>query len=190
MKLKLTLCLLLGIVLLTSSCKKDEDNEPEAVGGAPTSGYYFYGKIDGSEETVKGTNGIASGRCGSYYINGGLWALDITSPNVINAEIVLVQFFSDVPAANEFYDMYEIGTKSFGSCSGGENGAQLFWTDSAGEKWSSVGDQTGSEFKITSRSDFNGTSAVVSGTFNCKLYNGSAVKEIESGQFSMQIALF
>ncbi|MFK8101605.1 MAG: hypothetical protein AB8G15_03740 [Saprospiraceae bacterium] len=190
MKLKLSLLVLLGIVLLTSSCKKEEDNDPEVVGGPPTSGYYFYGKIDGSEQTVKGTNGIASGQCGSYYENGGLWVLDIMNPNVTDAEIVMVQSFSDVPDANEFYSMYEPGTKSFGSCNGSKNGVELFWTDSAGEKWSSVGDQTGSEFKITSRSEFNGTSTVVSGTFNCKLYNGAAVKEIESGQYRMEVGLF
>jgi len=165
--------------------------------GVPSSGFYFYGIIDGSEVIVSGTNGVGYGLCGNFHINGGSWLPDPFNFDLRDASVELVKQFPGtsmgaIPDVDDLYQMYDLGVYPFGSNCEME-GAEILWLDESGDEWTSRGDQTGSSFRITERGEISSSipeTTTVKGEFTCKLYNGNEVKTIESGKFFILLGLF
>ena len=224
MKLEKVYVLALILGLLAFGCSKDDDTieEPQisctdgiqngnetgvdcggdcGLCGPPTSGFYFYGVIDGEEVIVSGANATGAGlySCDAnieIHNNGGGWILDISNLNRVDASVWFYKGFPrlDPPEDDDFYAMFAEGNYSYeplNGCDATTIEAEISWTDDADQVWaSSAGSQAGSTFTITDRGPSNGFTAIISGEFSCKLYNGTKVKTLESGKFRFELGLF
>lgn len=164
--------------------------------GVPSTGYYFYGVIDGEEVIIDAANGLGAGSCTNFAVNGGSWLLDLSNTDVLDATVYLIKEFPGMgfqPDSDDYYGMYELGDYTYASgCD--TNGAEISWLDDSGDVWvSGSGDQSGSSFEVTERGDISGgllPTTEVRGKFNCRLYNGNEVKILESGEFYFLLGLF
>ncbi len=164
--------------------------------GPPNEGYYFYGVIDGEEVVVSGANGVGAGSCSNFKLNGGGWLVDFSTPDDLDATILLIKEFPGMgfqPDKDDYYEMYELGSYSYASGCDTE-GAEISWVDDSGSFWATgLGDQSGSSFEVTERGAISTDllpTTEVRGKFSCKLYNGNEVKTLESGEFYFLLGLF
>lgn len=176
--------------------------------GPPSDGYYFYGVLDGEELVYKGLNGfgyIPRGGCGqiSEAFNSGTWVEGIVA-GTAGVSVGFTKYDGgNTVSSNFLYDMIEERSYDYTpldpdnpfGCQDTRTLAEVRWDDGQGNIWlSSGGDQTGSTFEVTFKeTGVTGTTSIqVDGTFTCKVYllGGSGEKTIESGSFSMELALF
>lgn len=163
--------------------------------GPPTSGYYIYGIVDGEEVVVSGNPGYGENSCLNNIssINTGWVDLsDVTNPRTI----AMVGFIRDLTnpstSQEDIYNSIILGSQSFGSCSNGLIGIEFRWADENGVLFTTEGNQSGSNFELTSKGEFPGNIANyidLEGTFNCKIYNNGEVKELTNGQFRLSLLI-
>lgn len=192
--IKITLALFL-ILSLFSACKKESKNG----GNTPTSEYYFKGNLNGKatdwEATTTGTGWAAGSRAtlsnDAGDISGGITALltDIPSQQPqFGIEFKTFNKGVDADVTTVFNSFVKTGTWAYASTNDytiGTKSLVIYYTDSNGNQYSSIGSQTGSGANVLSVTQVTGDAYNIDAglriklTFNCTLYpvsgTGSAI---------------
>lgn len=163
--------------------------------GPPTSGYYFYGIIDGVEIDGAGINGVGGEDCGGDNTHLGFAGWYILSQGINGAEVGVIHKFNQLPSTFAGYHvMYAEGSRDYGDCDQDKAGVVLSWLDDNNETWTTLGgSQNGSSFEITYRKPLDSSLiTVIEADFNCKLYKvgSTEVKEVTSGKIRTQMPLY
>jgi hypothetical protein len=194
--------------LLVSSCKKKDSPSPSNTnnGGGNstttiTAPYYWQASIDGSDKTFQyGVNGYTNGG-GSSNIDGTSSSTSNQYSSIFgkyglsNGNVTLANDFAffefnfpnDDPTQTDYNNYFAVGSKNYFASETDYNGVGIVWNDPSGTTWSTFGgSQSGSTFNISavSSSTVNYQPVtILTGTFNCKLYNGSSSKTVTNGKF-------
>ncbi|UAY51939.1 hypothetical protein [Ferruginibacter albus] len=186
---------ILGLVILFSSCSKQNTDNPSS-----SSGYYYEATIGGVtyKETVTNSNGYIAGSTGGANDDAifGSSIAPIAEPIPANETALgigkgIFHNFSDETTDAEFKSFFNPGTYSF-STPGSYQGITVSWMDKSGNYWSTDNDpatQSGSTFTITKVNDgpvsLNQVYYVeVTATFNCTLYDLSGnSKQLTNGKY-------
>ena len=119
-------------------------------------------------------------------VTGGKWTTTVSSGVVTTAVVEMERLAVRVyvaPKTVTRFDMVAPGVYGFASST--ISGAYIAVLDKQGVVWTTIGDQTGSVFEITSRGDSTGVATTFGGTFTAKMYNSSgAAKQITNGKFN------
>ncbi len=176
--------------ILIASCSDKDPNEI-------VSDIYFQGTIDGEIHTyqyevddyiniVGDFTGGVEADSKNQYIPFSCVASEnaLSSPSGLansGAVGVIITSVSNLNA-QQIGDSISVGTLSYGvrsydTLNSATPGAFISWIDGNGIEWTTNGDQSGSNFEITSYVDEENTSSnshkFISVSFNCFLYNGS-----------------
>src|SRR5579872_7111283 len=174
------------VLSLFSACKKDSNNGSNT----STSEYYFKGTLNGKatdwEATTTG-NGWATGSSSSLSnnageISGGITALLTNFPAQqpqLGIEFKTFDKGANADATTVFNGFVKTGAWAFASTTDytiGTKSIVVYYTDSSGNQYSSIGSQTGSSANILSVTQVTGdaynadTGLKIKLTFNCTLY--------------------
>lgn len=187
---KVFLLLIATTSIFLSSCKDPDPNEI-------VSDIYFQATVDGEIRTYQFevddyinivgdfTGGADAGTENQYIpftcvasdaalsnpsglANSGAIGVIITSTSNLNAEVVGDQISTGTLG---------YGTRSYDEQTEATPGAFISWIDASATEWTTNGDQSNSNFEITSYVDEENSDSnshkFVAATFNCTLYNGS-----------------
>ncbi len=103
---------------------------------------------------------------------------------------LVVRIWVNPALAPQYYNLYTPGQRGYAFDANSKTGAYVALRDKNGVLWTSKGPQTESTFEITSRGENNGVSTTVSGTFNCKMYDGNGnVQDLKNGTFTAIVGL-
>ena len=190
-KIKVVFALLLGLSLLFS-CKKDDD-ESDAFSDFQAS---FSATIDGSAYSVKGddkkwfSGSMSQGFFGTSYSAGlSREAFSFSLEIYLEKEYLYpADTVDNNPTRAEMEEFFKVGTYQFKNDSV-VDGFNFYYTDDAGTTWStSGGDQSTSNIKIVSStssvSEEGDIDIIVESQFNCTLYklgDNTASKVVKDG---------
>jgi len=184
MKIKFTL-LFVVVILFFSACKKSND-APKNTAPTITATYYFQGTLNGQVTTWQVSNGVTGYVVGSEpnasinaaVVNGIIASLsEDTGTQQFGVEFRTFEApTQNIPAYFDGFvntgawayattDVYTAGTKAIA----------IYYTDSQGNAYSSIGPQNGSSVKVMSVIQVPATltaneSLQINLTFNCTLY--------------------
>jgi hypothetical protein len=192
--IKLTTALFL-VLCLFSMCKKDSKNSSNT----PNQTYYVKGTLNGQawnwQVPADGSTYVvgSSSSLGNYQgtISGGITALVSASAGFqpqLGIEFKTFNKGEDDDATTVFNNFVNTGNWAFASTLNytvGTKSIVVYYTDNAGNQYSSTGSQSGSSFNVVTvtpvtGSVYNSDSGLkIKVTFNCKLYpvsgTGSAI---------------
>jgi hypothetical protein len=187
MKIKFTL-LFVAAVLFFSACKKSDT--PKTTTPAITATYYFQGTLNGQVTTWQITDGVTGYVTGSSanitsnqnVVTGGLTASVSAAAGLvpqIGIEFRTFQFDNSQGVPTTYFDGFvNTGDWTFATTStytAGTKAIAVYYTDSQGNAYSSIGAQSGSSANVISVSQvaatlFTNESLQIKLTFNCILY--------------------
>jgi len=138
-------------------------------------------------------NGNANSGAKSMMVSGSSWQggnLAATPAGSIEIRTEVFRIYVTPFKVHGYYNSLSPGTYSFATPADTANGAYMAITDQSGTKWTTMGDQTGSTFTISSRGQAQQNNAQITGTVNCKMYDANGnVKSFTSGSFSTKMGI-
>ncbi len=130
-------------------------------------------------------------KTGSRWTDIDAQGIAVTTGSIeIKKEVFRIYVTPFMASDNGLYNMLLHGNRNFAASPNAANGVQLAVRDSNGVLWTTNGNQAGSSFDISSRGANMQTYATVSGTVNCKMYDGNGnVKQFTQGSFTADFGL-
>jgi len=189
MKIKLTPLFIVAL-LFFSACSKKSNTAPQTTAPTITATYYFQGTLNGQVTTwqiTDGVNGYVTGSSANTTsdsqgeVTGGLTALVSSSSGYvpqIGIEFRTFQVNTSQDITSYFNGFVTTGVWAYASTSAytaGTKAITIYYTDSQGLGYSSIGAQNGSNANVMSVTQvpatlFSNESLQINLTFNCKLY--------------------
>lgn len=152
---------------------------------------------DGDHDGQNNNNGDPDNdQANPVFVTGTKWVIvhssggQTTQTSVASVELrsldVRIFVTPIAQSQSQFFDMLA-PTANYGlaTVNNPQQGAYVTILDQNGVRWTSIGDQTGSSFAITTRGAMGTLSAPFSGTFSIKVYDGNGnVKQLSNVTFS------
>jgi hypothetical protein len=186
MKRKFIPLFVAAILLLFSACSKKGNDAPQNTTPTITATYYFQGTLNGQLTTWQVTNGVIGYVAGSEpnasinaAVVNGITALLSANTGTLQLGIEFRTF--EAPAQNipTYFDGFvNTGAWAYATTSAytaGTKAIAIYYTDSQGNAYSSIGAQSGGSANVMSVTQVPATlitneSLQISLTFNCTLY--------------------
>lgn len=190
--------LLIGTALVFSSCQPDGVVAPGGGGGGGGSANFITATINGTTITItQGQPGVTAMAGITFPVDASYYTTLATADpyRIMSIELgnLVGTSLEEPPTNAEFTSLFYTGPREFVSNPETEPGVSFSYiTDALTAAYTTeVGDQTGSNFNITSIQSISGPGAAaymkVSGTFNCKVYNiyDGTMLNVTNGSFTM-----
>jgi hypothetical protein len=187
MKRKFTLLFVAAILLLFSACSKKSNDAPKNTAPVITATYYFQGTLNGQLTTWQVTNGVTGFVAGSspnattsLGVVSGITALLSAATGTLQfgVEFRTFQVTAGQDITAYFNGFVNTGAWTYATTSAytpGTKAIAIYYTDSQGNGYSSIGAQSGSSANVISISQVAATidtneALSIELTFNCTLY--------------------
>lgn len=197
------------LILTAFACSKDDDtNNGEDDPNTEDVLYFFRGEVDGQDIAIEVTS---TNENINYLLNGGSIGIENCtidyggsigdqSENPPNFSFELLSFYNGLcnEETDEFNTLFEIEEVLFydENNHSNEKRVAIYYLTDEGEYASRVGDQTNSNFSITSVDEANNAFGLyqdIEATFDCTLYNIDDVSktiEIKNGSFKLNVGSY